>query len=181
MNIKKISSTLFILIVLLVVACNKKGGTDNKNLSSGQSSLEFKTSTDFGGTNIFKSNSPLQSKIMKGQQGSKDNITIIAIQANGMKVSTGQLSLFVPTGATTSGALLTGKFDNGSNSSTKGVLVISTSNGGANQKSYASKTGNITITKLTATEIEGTFDGICENETTKENITLTNGIFAGKF
>lgn len=179
-HLSKLSLTA-ITIAMLLLGCSKAGGGTDTNLASGQSSLEFNTNIDFGGSREYRSNTPMQSKTIKGTQATKDNITLVAIQSNGTQIATAQLSLLVPVGSTTTSGSISGKFENGSTASTQAVLVIGSSNAGSNQKSYTSKTGNFTITKLTATELEGSFDAVCENSTTNESITLTNGKFIGKF
>jgi len=46
---------------------------------------------------------------------------------------------------------------------------------------YSSQSGTLTITKLTATEIEGTFSCTVKEVTGTATLSITEGSFAGKF
>lgn len=187
---KRTVSGFYALIVTAAIAtcslsaCKKDsstpggGGGSSSGLSSGQASIQFNTSAAFGGKTEFKSNQPAQSKVVKAPQGTKTNITFNAVQMDGTKLSTAMLTVIIPQDASSG---IAGKFDEGHKGDAYAVLLIGSSEAGSNLQSFASSTGNFTVTKLTDTEIEGTFDTYCENTTTKTNITLSNGKFAGKF
>ncbi len=169
-----------ILTAVIFASCKKEGAGKN-DLASGGAFIQFNTSSSFGGKNEFKSNTNEQSRVIKANNASKTQITFTCVETNLPRLSTAQLTLLIPQGATTSSGPITGKFENGSSAATQGQLLIGSSNAGSGAESYASSTGNFTITKLTETEIEGSFNAVCVNYTTKTNITLTNGKFSGKF
>jgi hypothetical protein len=165
-----------ILIASIFTSCKK--GSSEENTSLGKASIQFSTNKSFGGKNEFKSNTAAGAFANKSNTVNRTQITITAIQSNGTQIGTAQFAIHVPLNHT---GTISGKFENSSSANTGAVLTISTSNAGSNQESYASKTGNFNITKLTDSEVEGTFDAYCINETTNTNITLTNGKFSGKF
>ncbi|MBX2921596.1 MAG: hypothetical protein KF746_05315 [Chitinophagaceae bacterium] len=97
---------------------------------------------------------------------------------NGPQIGTAMLTIYVPQNY--SGAI-SGKFENDNTENTQAVLAIGISNAGTIQEGYTSVNGNYSITKLTGSEIEGTFDAYCIDETNSTNISLSSGKFLGKF
>ncbi|MGN7784581.1 hypothetical protein ACTJIJ_08645 [Niabella sp. 22666] len=166
----------------LLTGCKKDNGSgDSGGLSSGEASIQFNTNSSFGGKNEFKSTSKEQSKVIKVNNLNRTQITFSCVEANLPRLSTATLTLIVAQGSNTNSGAITGKFENNASASTHGQLLIGSSNAGSATESYASSSGNFTITKLTDSEVEGTFDAACINNTTKTNISLSNGKFAGKF
>ncbi len=163
-------------ISFLFTACKKEGG-DN-NLGIGKASIQFSTNKSFGGKNEYKSNTAAGSFANKTNTANRTQITITAIQTNGTQIGTAQLAIQVPLNHT---GALSAKFENNNSTNTGAVLTIGVANLGSGQEAYTSSTGNFNITKLTDTEVEGTFDAYCVNETSNTNITLSNGKFSGKF
>lgn len=181
-NTLKCTLVTIMLSAVVLISCKKdNGGGGNNDLASGGASIQFNTSSSFGGKNEFKSNTKEQSKVIKINNLNRTQITFTCVETNLPRLSTATLTLIVAQGSTTSSGAITGKFENGSSAATQGQLLIGSSNAGSNAESYASSTGNFTITKLTDSEIEGTFDSYCVNNTTKANISLSSGKFTGKF
>lgn len=180
--LKRIFATI-IFLAIIFISCKKdnSGEGSSDNLASGGASIQFNTSASFGGKNEFKSNAKEQSKVIKVNNLNRTQITFTCVETNLPRLSTATLTLIVAQGSTTNSGAIKGKFENGSSAATQGQLLIGSSNAGSGAESYASNTGNFTITKLTDSEIEGTFDAACINNTTKTNISLSNGKFAGKF
>lgn len=175
--------TTIILSTLILSACKKDNGGDGGSggLASGGASIQFNTSSTFGGKSEFKSNAKDQSRVVKVNNLNRTQITFTCVETNLPRLSTATLTLIIAQGSSTTTGAISGKFENGSSAATQGQLLIGSSNAGTGSESYASSTGNFTITKLTDSEIEGSFDAYCINNTTKTNITLSNGKFAGKF
>jgi hypothetical protein len=171
-----------ILSIFILSGCKKDNNNgDSSGLASGGASIQFNTSSSFGGKNEFKSNTKEQSKVIKVNNLNRTQITFTCVETNLPRLSTATLTLIVAQGSGTNGGAISGKFENGASAATQGQLLIGSSNAGSGTESYASSTGNFTITKLTNSEIEGIFDAACINNTTKTNISLSNGKFAGKF
>lgn len=164
------------LIVFIFSGCKKSAsGTQGVN---GDASIQFSTDYSFGGKNEFKSNSTVGGFASKTNTTGKTQVIITAVQMDGSQIGTAMLTIYVPQNF--SGAI-NGKFENDDNQNTQAVLAISISNGGTNQESYTSISGNYNITQLTGSEIEGTFDAYCKNEGSGNNISLSSGKFSGKF
>ncbi len=178
----KTNCNIFFAAILLAAftftGCKKSGSGDDSGGTLGKASIQFSTNKAFGGKNEFKSNSVTGGVVSKINSLNKTQISITAIQMNGTQIGTAMLVIHVPQGQT---GAISGKFENGSSASTQAVLTIGISNAGANQEAYTSKTGNFSITRLTDSEIEGTFDAYCITETTNTNINLSSGKFSGKF
>jgi len=156
--------------------CKKEGGNEGPGI--GKASIQFSTNKSFGGKNEFKSNTAAGAMAVKVNTGSRMQITITAIQTNGTQIGTAQLSIHLPQNQS---GPISAKFENNSQAGTGAVLQIGVGNLGSGQEAYASSTGNFNITKLTDTEVEGTFDAYCVNQSTNTNINLSNGKFSGKF
>ncbi|GAB3426635.1 hypothetical protein [Niabella aquatica] len=165
-----------ILTAFSFTSCKK--GSSGSDTGVGKASIQFSTNKSFGGKNEFKSNTVAGAFANKSNTVNRTQITITAIQTNGTQIGTAQLAIHVPLNHT---GTISGKFESSSSANTGAVLSIGISNAGSNQESYASSTGNFNITKLTDSEIEGTFDAYCINQTSNTNITLSNGKFSGKF
>lgn len=164
------------LAVFLFSGCKKSAsGTDSVN---GEAFIQFSTDYLFGGKNEFKSNSTVGGFATRTNTGGKTQIIITAVQMDGQQTGTAMLTIYVPQNY--SGAI-SGKFENGSTANTQAVLALGITNAGVSQEEYTSVTGNYGITKLTGSEIEGTFDAYCKNETGGNNISLSSGKFSGKF
>lgn len=173
-------SVLFSIVLLTSFAFTscKKDKDGESGGGAGKASIQFSTNKSFGGKNEFKSNTAAGAFANKSNTVNRTQITITTIQTSGLQIGNAQLAIHVPQNHT---GAISGKFENGSSANTGAVLTISTSNAGSNMEAYASKTGNFSITKLTDSEIEGTFDAYCINESSNTNITLSNGKFSGKF
>jgi hypothetical protein len=168
--------TYSFLAVFLLSGCKKSAsGTDSVN---GEASIQFSTDYLLGGKNEFKSNSTVGGFATKTNTDGKTQIIITAVQMDGQQIGTAMLTIYVPQNY--SGAI-SGKFENGSTENTQAVLAIGITNAGVSQEEYTSVSGNYNITTLTGSEIEGTFDAYCKNETGGNNISLSSGKFSGKF
>lgn len=168
--------TCSFLAVFLFAGCKKSAsGTEGVN---GDAFMQFSTDYPFGGKNEFKSNSTVGGFVTKTNTDGKTQIIITAVQMAGSQIGTAMLTIYVPKNYS---GTISGKFENGSTENTEAVLAIGISNAGTIQEDYTSVSGNYNITKLTASEIEGTFDAYCKNEAGGNNLSLSSGKFSGKF
>ncbi|MBS1752362.1 MAG: hypothetical protein JST63_20865 [Bacteroidetes bacterium] len=164
------------LAVSLFSGCKKSAsGTEAVN---GEAFIQFTTDYLLGGKYEFKSNSTIGGFATKTNTADKTKIIITAVQMDNPQIGTAMLTIYVPQNY--SGAI-SGKFENSSNENTQSVLAISISTGGTIREDYTSIIGNYNITKLTGSEIEGSFDAYCKNETGGNNISISSGKFSGKF
>lgn len=181
MKITNLFSTGVLASILLFSACKKDDSNNAKTLGLGKGSISFNTSS--GGFGNFSGGSSIQStaNFTANGVGGRYQITILDYQTNGTSLKSAQLSILLKAGSNTSNGSITGSFDANSNADVNPNLIIASSNGTTAGEGYSSKTGSITITKLTSTEIEGTFSGTFENQTENTTTEVTNGKFAGKF
>lgn len=190
MKMKVTIYTTLLAGIALVSSCKKE---DNKNnggggtgipasseITAGQCSIAFNTDKDFNGTttiNISPSNTTVS---VRSSSVNKDQLTLTAVsyklEGTSAKTTTAQLAVYVPSGSTGN---LSGSF--GGNGDVVAQIMVSNLNAGQSTPAYASKSGSIAITKLTATEVEGSFNASCVNESENTSIELTNGKFAAKF
>ena len=192
-NFMKLKVTIYTTLLAGLAAlssCNKDDNNNNNNgnpnsgnLTAGQCTISFNTDKDFNGTtsiNIVASNTTFANK---STTGNRDQLTLQAVnnQISGTtaKITTAQLAIHVPTGSTTSGGNLSGNFNG--NGDVVANIMISNLNAGQSTPAYNSESGTITITKLNASELEGTFTAKCINESENTSINLSNGKFAAKF
>ncbi len=186
----KVQSLLYAtaLLSLSVFASCKKNSDDtspsSNNLAPGKAAISFNTGSDFSGSTTFNPASPVQASAIRQASGSGyDNITLTVNDVNTTNFSTrnAQFIILLQSGSSTSAGTLRANFSNTASDPIFPVLVISSTNGTAAGDSYASESGAVEITKLSSTEIEGTFSGKFVNEDKGTSITLSNGKFAGKF
>lgn len=171
----------------ILFSCKKDSITtpnnnNNTTVNNGQCTISFSTNKDFGGTtnvNIQASQTTFAKRI---KNGSIDQITLQAISGGGLtNIYNAQLVIHVPTGMTTS-STITGDFSLPDGAEIKPILTVSyttISNPVAN--GWLSESGSVKITKLTATEIEGTFTGKVASDSDPTGYQLTDGKFYGKF
>jgi len=176
--------TTIIAATVLFASCKKDDNNNSNptssNIPAGQATISFNTDKDFGGTTSINIPASATTSAVRVNNGTKDQITLIAATTQGSSVSTANFSVYVDAGASTSAGNITANFDNSVNNDIA-VLAISNTSFAGQSASYASKTGTVTITKLSATEVEGTFSCNAVNESTNTNIGVTNGKFAAKF
>jgi hypothetical protein len=177
---------LFTIIAatVLVASCKKDDNNNSNpgssNIPAGQATISFNTDKDFGGTTSINIPASVSTTGIRANNGTMDQIAMVAAQYQGSAVSTANLSIFVDAGASTSAGNISADF-NGSGNTNIAVLTISNTSVSGQSSAYTSETGTVTITKLSATEVEGTFSCNAVNESTSTNIGVTNGKFAAKF
>lgn len=172
-------------LTVLFASCKKDDNSNSNptssNIPAGQATISFNTDKDFGGTTSINIPASATTSAVRVNNGTKDQITLIAASTQGSSVSTANFSVYMDAGASTSAGNITANFDNSGSNNDVAVLAISNTSLSGQSIAYASKTGTVTITKLSATEVEGTFSCNAVNESTNTNIGVTNGKFAAKF
>lgn len=182
----KIAITAAIIASTTLMFSCKKNDNNNStpsasNITPGQCTISFDTDKDFAGTKSVKISPSVTTAAGKTTNGSKDQMTLTAAAYSGTTVSSASLSVFVSTGATTANGAINGNFNSSGSMNELAVLTISRTSVGGQTASYASKTGTFTITKLTTTELEGSFSCNAVNESENTSINVSNGKFAAKF
>lgn len=175
MKISYLVSACAIGFAMMFTSCKKSDSfTSSGNLNPGEGSISFSTNNSTYG-NFDGSN--LTSSAVLTHSGSKDQITITVMKLSGTSSKSAQLSILVNAGSNTTSGAIVGDFNNSSSAAMAPTMIIGSS-GGAN---FASDAGVVTITKLTATEVEGTFSGKFINQNDNTSTDVTSGQFAGKF
>jgi len=177
------------IIVLFLSSCKKDPQPGEPTLSSGRCAISFTGNVNFETSNKFaiSNTAATTATSLPFGTGSAREIKLEAVETtNG--------SLTITTRSVLIDILLSGSAStaNGSVSidlhKTSGIPLAtitlkSTTNTGGFQTggtNYYSKSGTITITKLTTAEIEGSFTGTW-NDNLMGNLSISNGAFAGKF
>ncbi len=156
------------------------------NLAAGKGAISFNSDIKFGAGTSYNGNNSLYTSATRQQSGTADQITIHTSQvSNTINIDNAQIIFYVPHSAATatSGNITIDFADvDKSNATTWGTLSLTSSAGTTVNPGYITEggTGKFIITKLTATEIEGTFSGKLVNDD-HGTINLSNGAFAGKF
>ena len=185
MKMKLTTLTAVIAAATLFASCkkddNNNSAPSSSNITAGQCTISFNTDKDFSGTTSVNIAATVTTSAVRANNNTKDQLTLTAAGYSGTTVNMASLTVYVDAGATTSNGNISADF-NSSASNDVAVLMISRTNGtNSSTASYTSKSGTVTITKLTTSEIEGTFSCNAINESENTSINVSNGKFAGKF
>lgn len=180
--------------VLLISSCKKTDAISNAlnpagsgDVAAGKSIIKFNTDAAFQGSTTFNVSNSLTTptSAVSITSGSIRNVTVTATETSvsGTTATTrsAQLVLLLPPGANTNSGNLTANFAETSGTATIIPAFSLSSSNGTSSASYVSHTGTVTITKLTSTEVEGTFSVVVKNDGETITYNVTNGSFAGKF
>jgi hypothetical protein len=166
MNQRLLSLSLFLTALFLFSGC-KKDEADTSgaaSLSPGKSQISCTVSG--AATSSFNSNIQLSS-VLK----STDLMNISGSALSGMGAEI--VMMILPADITA------GTYTSASNNS--GDFAFSYSNGSLGWAADVSPVFTVVVTKSTATEIEGTFSGILNNDDLGNQVTVKDGKFAAKF
>jgi hypothetical protein len=173
------------LALLSITSCKKNNDTTppagSGNLGAGKSSISFTNSGSFAGGTTFKVSNTAATQAVSSAGGSSRSIVLSATEISGTNTRSAGLIISVPANASTASGNLNSDFSNPGNAVILPSLTLSSTTGSANGTSYISQSGTCTITKLTATEIEGTFSCVVKDANGAGTLSLTSGTFAGKF
>jgi len=166
MNRKLLSLTLFLTTVILFSECKKDEAdtSGTSSLSPGKSQISCTVSG--AATSSFNSNI-LLSSVLK----STDLMNISGSTFSG--TTTEMVMMILPANITT------GTYTSANSNS--GYFSFSYINGSVGWASDVSPVFTVIVTRSTATEIEGTFSGILNNDDLGNQVTVKDGKFAAKF
>ena len=178
------SDFIILAIILTAVSCKKDNpaaASGSAALESGKASITFSSSPAFSANASFAVTNTSGTSATSAVTGSIRSIELKAIETAGTNQRNAVLYIDVASAANTNSGSLTGSF-NSSNSTLDPELILGSVNAGLTTTYDSdSQAGTCTITKLTATEIEGTFTVIVHNDNDNTTLSLTSGSFAGKF
>ena len=182
---KIISLSLVIAGLMITVASCKKSSaaaaTGSSALTAGKSSISFTNTGSFSGGTTFSVSNISTTQATSSTGGSYRNIVLTATEISGSNSRTAGLIISVPVNASTASGNLTGDFSNPGNATIIAALSLSSTTGATNGISYNSQSGTCVITKLTASEIEGTFSGVVKDVNGSGTLTCSSGNFSAKF
>jgi hypothetical protein len=179
---KQIKFVIKIVATVVVVICTSCKKTNNdafpssSSLGSGRAAISFQTDANFGNSKAFNIRNTSETKAIIKPFGS-GNLRTIVLEASERYGAFGDtrlihLDILVLSSATSNGSVnIDMSLVNGNPQAHLRLVYTSMQFGGGTLRSTA---GRLTITKLTATEIEGNFSSTA-------SLNITNGFFAGRF
>jgi hypothetical protein len=181
--------------MFLFPSCKKEKKEDNTpppltaaGLSSGKAGMRFTTTESFKGSMSFDIRNTENTSATTKPLFVNSTIRQIDLEATEMKDNLLNrkidILIMVPNTASTTNGTITISIDGNGQAGTPPLAII-----GLEayypylRSSYWSVTsGTLAITRLTATEIEGTFSGAATSSSTLSGpLTISDGLFAGKF
>lgn len=169
---------------LMFTSCKKDEAArpaGSGSLDAGKSSISFSTNTAYAGSTSFSLSNTVTTSAITLSSGILRNISLTASEISGTSTRIATMTFIVPGDASTSAGNLTGDYSLPNGATILPTLTLTSSNGAIQGTTYSSETGSCTITKLTATEIEGTFSAVVKDINGTGTISVSNGTFAGKF
>lgn len=154
------------------------------NLGAGKAAVSFNTNINFAGSTTYNPSNPVQAVAVRQASGAGyDNISLIVNEVNTSTISSRnvQFTILLASSSSTANGTLNAKFSNSASDPIFPSLTITSTSGSTVGDGYTSESGDVAITKLTDTEIEGTFSGKLVNDDKGTSITVSNGKFAGRF
>lgn len=177
---------LIAALFFLFFSCKKNADSNNNNnsstsLTSGRAGIIFKTNEKFGGSKAFNVKNTSLTKATTQAFGSSIRYVVIkAEEKYGGLADTrmATLHITVPVPATLPVAIDMATAMSAVPSAQ--LELYESSIGGVFGSTYWSQSGQLKITKLTNTEIEGVFSAVTIGSLSS-GYTVSNGSFAGKF
>ena len=170
---------------LFLSSCKKDSNSTNRtgssNLDAGKAAIALTASTNFGGSTSFDVANTLTTTAITQTSSSLRNISLAANDLSGTNTRTVMIMIIAPSDASTSGGNLTGDLSLPNGATILPTVTMYTTSAGTPGPTFSSESGTLTITKLTATEIEGSFSGTMKDVNSSSTFTVSNGTFAGKF
>lgn len=174
--------TLFLTFAscLIFCACKKDDNPPTSSLDAGHASIKFNTNTNFGnGTSFNVSNTSETEAEIEDLGSAAKAITLMAGDMSGTSQREVTIMLLVPNSASTASSSIIIDLA-AQTGALQGAVHLVESTPGFGGIGYLSESGTVTITKLSASEIEGSFSAhvVDPNSLT---LNVSNGVFAGKF
>jgi hypothetical protein len=170
-----------ILCSMLLFSCKKDDSSNNGGSSSlgvGKSTISFTSNPAFAGSTTFNASNSLYTHAVSNSNSGIRNITLTATEVSGLNSRSAVFDFYMPDNTSTTSGNITANFDG--TSTVIPSFGITSTTGSTAGTTYAVESGTVTITKLSESEIEGTFSGTL-TDGGSATLTITNGSFAGKF
>lgn len=178
--------TMLLAASALLSSCSKDDDeaavntNTSASLDAGRAGIVFNTNTNFVSNTAFNVRNSLATTATSTVNGATRIIVLTALEINGTSpVRRASVALTMPATSNTTAGNLTADLSVPASSTIIASVALTSESGSTAGTTYSSETGTLTITKLTATEIEGSFSGTVTDGTT--SYIVSNGSFAGKF
>ncbi|MBK7213227.1 MAG: hypothetical protein IPH88_08050 [Bacteroidales bacterium] len=166
MNFRILSLSMFLTSVLLFTGCKKEETDDSGAASLLPGKSQISCTVSGAATSSFNSNIQLSSVL-------KSDVLMNISGSSVTGMSSEIVMLILPANVTA------GTYTSESNNS--GDFAFSYSKGADGWAADVSPVFTVVVTKSTATEIEGTFSGVLNNDNLGNQVTIKDGKFAAKF
>jgi hypothetical protein len=183
-QIKFATMTVVLAATVLFTACKKDdavavNGNSSSTLDVGKAGIMFNSNTNFATSTAFNVRNTSTTDASSISNGSARLIRLAATEMSGTTmIRAALITITLPSTATTTNGNLTA--DLGAAGDIVADVSLTSNSGTTTGTTYDSQSGTLTITKLTATEIEGTFNTTV-NGGGANTLILSGGSFAGKF
>ncbi|MEO5967413.1 MAG: hypothetical protein ABIP68_04020 [Ferruginibacter sp.] len=178
---------IFALVIssMLIYSCNDNNNDDLQdqnptNLDSGRSAIGFTTDSNFAGSTSFN----LSNTTSTFAYSSSDSLArIVEVRATDVVNNLSReviVILVMPATTNTNSGNVNFSLDTATTSSTYGNVSLRSYRDTISGPTYQSVSGNVTLTRLTNTDVMGTFSGRFQ-DTAMNVINVTNGSFSGRF
>jgi hypothetical protein len=188
-KIKFATLTAMLAVTTLFTSCDKDDdvivdSNSSANLAAGRAGIVFNTNTNFAGSASFDERNTSTTVAISDIAADRREIELTALELTGGSVTdsrTASISLDIPATSSTTGGSLTSDLSIPGTETRIAHVTLTSVSGSTPGATFTSDQGTLTITKLTDTEIEGTFSGRVTEAGGSNTMLITNGTFAGKF
>ncbi len=183
----KLMKTIFALIIssMLIYSCsnNNDGDLQNQNptnLDSGRSAIGFTTDSNFAGSTSFNLFNATTTFAYSSGDSLARIVEVRAVDALNNVSREVIVILVMPAATSTASGNVSFSLDTATTSSTYGNISLRSYRDTILGPTYQSVSGNVTLTRLTNTDVIGTFSGRFQ-DSSMNIINVSNGTFSGRF
>ncbi len=155
-------------------------GNSSATLTAGRAGIIFNTNTNWESNNVFNVRNTGTTMATSDVTGATREITLVATEIAGSLSRIATVYISLPATSSTASGNITADLSIPIGSTVVANVQLASIDGSTPGVSYDAASGNLTITKLTASEIEGTFSGTLDGGGAN-TLVVSNGSFAGKF
>lgn len=173
--------------VFLLPACSKDnpansgGGNAPSTLTPGRAAISLTTNPVYAGSTVFNVSNTVKTSALSSVVSGVRYINVWAQDGDSLNYRKVELDFELSPTASTAGGNIVASFAMPAGSAVGAALSLYSSTSLSVNESYFAQSGTCTITKLTATEIAGTFAALVKNSMNAETMAVSSGSFAGKF
>ncbi len=159
---------------------NNIDSTITVTVDSGKSQIGFGITPSYYGSNSFNVSNTVNTYAFSQTSNGVRQVQVKAVEQNGTNAKTVYMFMIFPQTANTNSGNISIDFSNPSTNPYTAKLILAYTQDTIQSPDYSSVTGNVTMTRLTNKEIEGTFQGTV-SDTSGNVLTVSGGTFQGRF